>query len=382
MRWGRYRSRTDAGRVLADSVAARVPAGHVVVLGLARGGVPVAAEVATRLDAPLDVLTVRKIGTPGHVELAIGAIASGGLVVRNDDLIARLGLSDADVAARVAVARQELDERDARLRGDRPPPALAGVTVVLVDDGLATGATMRAAVAAVRTAGPTRVIVAVPVGPPDTVAELTTEADDVVCPRQPPDFMAVGEWYREFGETTDAEVVALLSDRGQPDRRDAPSTTERDRSGERDLEVLLRDLDVTRRPGTFAYVHVAAGTPPPPVVVAMIDEGATTTYVVDADSPLGQAASFRAAWLTLTVHSALEAVGLTAAVATALATADIPANVLAGYLHDHVLVPEEPRRRRHQDPARPRRQPRSVSAAGGTGGCPHAALTVRRAAAP
>ena len=341
MRWGRYRSRRDAGRALADDVAARVPAGPVVVLGLARGGVPVAAEVAARLDAPLDVLTVRKIGTPGHVELAIGAMASGGLVVRNDGLIERLGLSDADVAARVAVARRELDERDARLRGDRPPPALTGVTVVLVDDGLATGATMRAAVAAVRTAEPAHVIVAVPVGPPDTVAELATEADDVVCPRQPPDFMAVGEWYREFGETTDAEVIALLTDRRRPDRRDAPSMNAGGGSGERDLDVLLRDLDVARRPGTFAYIQVAAGTPPPPVVAAMIDEGATTTYVVDADSPLAHEATFRAAWLTLTVHSALEAVGLTAAMATALAAADIPANVLAGALHDHVLVPED-----------------------------------------
>jgi putative phosphoribosyl transferase len=183
----------------------------VVVLGLARGGVPVAAEVADRLGAPLDVLSVRKIGTPGHVELAIGAIATGGLVVRNDELIARLGLREADVRARVAVAEAELAERDAALRGDRPPPPLAGATVVIVDDGLATGATMRAAIAAVRTAEPRRVVVAVPVGPPDTVAELGALADDVVCPRQPPSFVAVGEWYRDFGETTDADVVALLT---------------------------------------------------------------------------------------------------------------------------------------------------------------------------
>ena len=211
MRWSRYRSRTDAGRILADEVAGHVPAGAAIVLGLARGGVPVAAEVATRLSAPLDVLTVRKIGTPGHVELAIGAIASGGLVVRNDDLIARLRLTPADVAARVDVARRELADRDRRLRGDRPPPVLADAVVVLVDDGVATGATMRAAVAAVRSAAPARVVVAVPVGPPDTVEELATLADDVVCPQQPPDFVAVGEWYRDFGETTDADVVALLT---------------------------------------------------------------------------------------------------------------------------------------------------------------------------
>jgi putative phosphoribosyl transferase len=213
MRWSRYRSRVEAGRVLADDVARRVSAGRVVVLGLPRGGVPVAAEVAARLGAPLDVLTVRKIGTPGHVELAIGAMASGGLVVRNDDLIARLGLSAADVATRVEIARRELDDRDRRLRGDRPPPDLADAVVVLVDDGLATGATMRAAVGAVRSAGPAQVVVAVPVGPPDTVAELATLADEVVCPRQPPGFVAVGEWYRDFSATTDDEVIALL--RGQ-----------------------------------------------------------------------------------------------------------------------------------------------------------------------
>jgi putative phosphoribosyl transferase len=212
MRWSRYRSRRDAGRVLADEVAARLPPGPVVVLGLPRGGVPVAAEVAHRLGAPLDVLTVRKIGTPGHVELAMGAVASGDLVVRNDELIARLGVSASDVAARVDVARRELAERDARLRGHRARPDLHGRTVVLVDDGLATGATMRAAVAAVRAASPGRVVVAVPVGPPDTVATLAALADEVVCPRQPPDFVAVGEWYRDFGETTDAEVIALLDD--------------------------------------------------------------------------------------------------------------------------------------------------------------------------
>lgn len=213
MKWseGRYRSRAEAGRILADDVARQVPADGVMVLGLARGGVPVAAEVAARLEAPLDVLSVRKIGTPGHVELAIGAIATGGLVVRNDELIARLGLREADVDERIAVAVAELADRDARLRGDRPPPVLAGATVVIVDDGLATGATMRAAIDAVRTADPQRIVVAVPVGPPDTVAELAQLADDVVCPRQPPAFVAVGQWYRDFGETTDADVVALLT---------------------------------------------------------------------------------------------------------------------------------------------------------------------------
>jgi putative phosphoribosyl transferase len=215
MAWSqaRYRSRTEAGRVLADEVARHVGPGPTAVLGLARGGVPVAAEVARRLGASLDVLSVRKIGTPGHTELALGAVATGGLVVRNDELIARLGLRDDEVAARLAVAEAELAARDARLRGDRPPPVLVGATVVIVDDGLATGATMRAAIAAVRSTSPRRVVVAVPVGPPDTVAELADLADLVVCPRQPPAFLAVGEWYQDFGETTDADVVALLTGR-------------------------------------------------------------------------------------------------------------------------------------------------------------------------
>lgn len=214
MRTHRFRDRDEAGGVLAEAVAAAVPErDSVVVLGLARGGVPVAAPVAVRLGAPLDVLTVRKVGTPGHTELAIGAIASGGLVVRNDELIARLGLSDAAVTAQVRRAEQELADRDGRLRGDRPPPALSARTVVVVDDGLATGSTMRAAIAAVRSAGPNRIVVAVPVGPPDTVDELGALADAVVCPRQPDGFVAVGQWYRDFGETTDADVVALLSRR-------------------------------------------------------------------------------------------------------------------------------------------------------------------------
>jgi putative phosphoribosyl transferase len=210
-----YRDRTDAGRVLAEHVAASaaLPADgpRAVVLALPRGGVPVAAAVAERLGVPLDVLTVRKVGTPGHEELAIGAVASGGLVVLNEDLVARLALDDAAVAARVAVARRELAERDARLRGDRPPLGLTGRPVVLVDDGLATGATMRAAVAAVRAAAPARVVVAVPVGAPDSVEELAALADEVICPLQPPSFAAVGQWYRDFRETTDAEVAALLA---------------------------------------------------------------------------------------------------------------------------------------------------------------------------
>lgn len=211
----RYTDRADAGVRLADAVAASLGAtvpSDVIVLGLPRGGVPVAAPVAARLGATLDILAVRKVGTPGHVELAIGAIASGGLVVRNDVLVAQLGLRERAVARRLTVARKELDAQERRLRGDRPRPVLADRIVVLVDDGLATGATMRAAVLAVRTAGPRRIVVAVPVGPPDTCAELATVADDVVCPQQPPDFMAVGQWYVDFSTTTDDDVLRLLAD--------------------------------------------------------------------------------------------------------------------------------------------------------------------------
>jgi putative phosphoribosyl transferase len=210
-----FRDRAEAGEVLAEALAERLGphvAGGVVVLGLPRGGVPVAAAVARRLGATLDILAVRKIGTPGHTELAIGAIASGGLVVHNEALVAQLGLKRRAVEKRIELAREELDAQERRLRGDRPRPPLAGRIVVLVDDGLATGATMRAAVLAVRTADPARVVVAVPVGPPDTCAELAAVADDVVCPVQPAMFVAVGQWYDDFSATTDDDVLRLLAD--------------------------------------------------------------------------------------------------------------------------------------------------------------------------
>jgi predicted phosphoribosyltransferase len=210
----RYRDRHQAGTILADHVAERLPPGVTdqppVVLGLPRGGVPVAAPVAQRLGAPLDVLTVRKIGTPHHEELAIGAVASGGLRVLNDELIAHLGLPSSVVEERTRLALQELEQREARLRGDRPPIPLAGRTVVVVDDGLATGATMRAAVSALRSAEAAAVIVAAPVGAPDSCADLEALADAVVCPRRPVEFSAVGQWYDDFSATTDAEVIELL----------------------------------------------------------------------------------------------------------------------------------------------------------------------------
>jgi putative phosphoribosyl transferase len=215
MRLRRFRDRAEAGRILAGDVQARLGAGEPddppLVLGLPRGGVPVAAPVAEQLGGELDVLTVRKIGAPYHHELAIGAVASGGLIVLNEQVIRHLGITSADVEQRTEIARRELAERERRLRGDRERPSVAGRTVLVVDDGLATGATMRAAVRAVRTAGPRRLVVAVPVGPPDACAEVAELADELVCPLQPASFGAVGEWYADFSATTDDDVLRLLA---------------------------------------------------------------------------------------------------------------------------------------------------------------------------
>jgi len=205
-----YRDRSEAGQVLSTLLRRYTDRQDVIVLGLPRGGVPVAAEVAHALHAPLDVFLVRKLGLPGHEELAMGAIASGGVRVLNDDVICALQVSD-DVIETVAEAeRQELQRRERLYRGDRPPLDVAGKTVILVDDGLATGASMRAAVAALKQAGPARVVVAVPVGSVDTCAELRTSADEVVCAYMPEPFRAVGLWYEDFSQTTDEEVRELL----------------------------------------------------------------------------------------------------------------------------------------------------------------------------
>jgi putative phosphoribosyl transferase len=184
-----------------------------VVLGLPRGGVPVAARVARRLGAPLDVLHVRKLGVPGHEELAMGAIAAGGIRVLNDDVVAMSRVSEDAVARAVEQQQRVLDERARAYRGDRPPPELTGKIVIIVDDGLATGATMRAAVQAVRSQTPARVVVAVPVGAPTRCADLAVTAgvDDVVCVATPASFLAVGYWYDDFREITDDEVRAALA---------------------------------------------------------------------------------------------------------------------------------------------------------------------------
>lgn len=210
----RFQDRRDAGRRLAALLAGQVGA-DALVLALPRGGVPVAAEVAGRLGLDMDVLLVRKLGVPGHEELAMGAIATGGAVVLNEDLLDQLQIGQAAIARARAREQRELQRRERVYRGNRALPALAGREVVLIDDGLATGATMRAAVAALRQQRPRKIVVAVPVAPPETVAILEREADAVLCLLTPSPFYGVGYWYQDFAQTTDEEVCGLLRHGGR-----------------------------------------------------------------------------------------------------------------------------------------------------------------------
>jgi putative phosphoribosyl transferase len=205
-----YRNRIAAGRALAEHLKTSYRWRNPLVLGLPRGGVPVAAEVAAALDADLDVLIVRKIGLPWHPELAMGAIASGGVCIRNGPVIEMSGVSDDDFLEAAQRESVELKRRERRYRGDRPPAAMAGRTVILVDDGLATGSTMRAAIAAARKFHPAEVVVAVPVGAAGSVAELRGLAEEVVCLATPEPFGAIGAFYDDFSQTGDAEVGAIL----------------------------------------------------------------------------------------------------------------------------------------------------------------------------
>jgi predicted phosphoribosyltransferase len=207
----KFRNRMDAGRRLAASLDPWAGRADVLVLALPRGGVPVGFEVARRLRAPLDVFMVRKLGVPFHEELAMGAIASGGVRVLNPDIVQGLGIGEDVLGSIEARERAELARRERTYRGDRPPLDVRGRTVILVDDGLATGATMRAAVAALRRLEPARVIVAVPVAAPEICEQLRAEADDVICAMTPPSLVAVGQVYEDFSQTTDEEVRALLS---------------------------------------------------------------------------------------------------------------------------------------------------------------------------
>ena len=210
----RFRNRTDAGRQLAEKLAAYANRPDVLVLALPRGGVPVAFELARAFGAPLDVFLVRKLGVPGYEELAMGAVATGGVRVLNDEIVRGLGISEHEIDAVVARELRELSRRDRLYRSDRPPSDVAGRTVILVDDGLATGATMRAAVQALRQQQPGRIVAAVPTASPDTCQVLKAEADDVICAITPEPFFAVGHWYDDFTQTTDDEVRELLARQG------------------------------------------------------------------------------------------------------------------------------------------------------------------------
>jgi predicted phosphoribosyltransferase len=206
-----FRDRKEAGRLLAEKLAAYANHPDVLVLALPRGGVPVAYEVARALGAPLDVFLVRKLGVPGHEELAMGAVATGGVRVLNDHVVHALGIPDYVIDAVTEWEQQELARRERLYRGDRPPPDVRGRTVILVDDGLATGATMYAAIQALRQQQPDRIVVAVPTASPETCNELRKEVDDVLCAITPEPFYGVGLWYEDFSQTTDEEVRDLLA---------------------------------------------------------------------------------------------------------------------------------------------------------------------------
>ena len=206
-----FRDRTEAGRILAGELAGYAGRSDVVVLALPRGGVPVAYQVARALGAPLDVFLVRKLGLPGHEELAMGAIASGGIRLINEDVVDAYRVSDAQIAAVTATEQRELERRERLYRDNRPLPSLRDRTVILVDDGLATGATMRVAVLALRHQSPARIVVAVPVAAAETCDDFQAIVDDVVCAETPSPFYAVGLWYEDFTQTTDDEVHELLN---------------------------------------------------------------------------------------------------------------------------------------------------------------------------
>ncbi len=211
-----FHNRADAGRALARRLTRYANRPDVLVLALPRGGVPVGFEVARALRAPLDVFLVRKLGVPGQEELAMGAIATGGVRVVNDDVVSALHIPDEVIDSVAETQWRELERRERSYRDDRPLPDVRGRTVILIDDGLATGSTMRAAVAALRQQGPARVVVAVPVASASTCEDFRAVVDDVVCALTPEPFYAVGSWYRDFTQTTDDEVHALLDEAAGP----------------------------------------------------------------------------------------------------------------------------------------------------------------------
>ncbi|HEU5080019.1 MAG TPA: phosphoribosyltransferase [Opitutaceae bacterium] len=211
-----YRDRTEAGRVLADAVNAagvseKIDGSDAVVLALPRGGVPVGYEVAHKLGAALDVFVVRKLGLPAQPELAMGAIASGGVLVLNDAVVSHLGVTEDEIAAVAQRESEELARREKSYRENRRPADVSGRVAILVDDGLATGSTMRAAIAAVKQLDVARIVVAVPVGAKETCSELAHEVDLLICPLQPRSLFAIAQWYDDFSQTTDEEVRECLA---------------------------------------------------------------------------------------------------------------------------------------------------------------------------
>lgn len=207
----RFRNRTQAGKLLAAQLTEYANRADVLVLGLPRGGVPVAYEVAKELDAPLDVCLVRKLGVPGHTELAMGAIATGGVRVINENVVDWLRISPETINQVAAIEMRELDRRSHTYRGNRPLLKVKNHTIILVDDGIATGATIRAAIATLKKQQPGKLVVAVPVAAASTCEELQAEVDQVVCVMMPEDLCAIGIWYEDFQQTTDTEVCELLT---------------------------------------------------------------------------------------------------------------------------------------------------------------------------
>jgi putative phosphoribosyl transferase len=219
-----FRDRIEAGRLLAEKLAAYANRPDVLVLALPRGGVPVGFEVARALNVPLDIFLVRKLGVPGHEELAMGAIASGGVRVLNDDVVRYLRIPDEIIDTVAEKEQQELDRRERAYRGDRAAPEIRGRTIILVDDGLATGSTMRAAAAALRKQQPEQIVVAVPIAAPETCDEFRAEVDEIVCAVTPEPFYAVGIWYEDFSQTSDEEVRDLLEQATRLEQRKSGGT--------------------------------------------------------------------------------------------------------------------------------------------------------------